>query len=259
MESRVWVDPETRLPVRYEDVPLTLDDPRTASLHKISTFILNRPLDESLFSMTPPEGYTLAETAPLEMPSPAPPEDAALASPVIKPGVGIGDARFGMSADEVMKALGKPEKLQNYWKQTPEQERVTAEVFKKAEKENLDRFERQRLLDEARKQFDPTKREPDGVGLCYSDRGFRLSVDNDEGFRGFHCYGTHPGMQPFTGKTAEGIAIGATAEEIEKVYGAPDHKSEIQPRMFLLRYNRLGLDFQGNEGRLWLIVARPAK
>ena len=108
MKHRLWVDPQTRLPVRSEYVPLDPDNPRTAWLHKTATFTFNRPLDESLFSMTPPEGYTLSEGGLLEMPSPSPPEEAALASPLIKPGIGIGEASFGMSAEEVIEALGKP-------------------------------------------------------------------------------------------------------------------------------------------------------
>jgi hypothetical protein len=253
--ARVWVDPQTRLPVRCEAGFLSPGDPRTASPHQITTFTFNRPLDESLFAMTPPEGYTLSETAPLERPSPPPPEDSSLASPVIKPGVGIGEARFGMNVEEVMKALGKPERIQRYWDPTPEEERIEKEVLKKAKEENLDRFERQRLLDEAHKKFDTTKRKPDGMSLSYSDRGFWLSVANDRGFQGIQCYAHHPGMQPFTGKTAEGIAMGATAEEIENTYGPPDAKSDFSAGVFFIHYRDLGLSFHTDEGRLWLIMA----
>jgi outer membrane lipoprotein-sorting protein len=252
----VWVDPQTRLPMRAECVPLDPENPRTASLHAIVSLRFDEPLEPELFSLTPPSGYTLSETAPLEMPTPPPPDDEESAAPVIKPQVGIGTARFGMTRDEVIAALGEPQDISKYWHPTPEQNRVVEEAMKKAREENLDPFEQQRLLNEAYSKFDPTKRKPGGVRLKYGDRGFILSVANDGGFKGIQCYAHHPGMRPFTGKTAEGIGIGATAEEIERTYGPPDAKGDPSPGVFLIHYLDLGLSFQGDKGRLWLIMAR---
>ncbi len=256
MKHRVWVDPQTRLPVRNEYVPLDPDNPRTASLHKIATFTFNRPLDESLFSMEPPDGYTLSGAAPFEMPSPPPPEEPALASPVISPGAGIGEARFGMSAEEVMKVLGKPQRIQEYRRLKPEEERAIQEVLKKAEEENLDESQKNRLLNEARKKSYPTTREPDGVRLEYSDRGFVLNVERDRGVLGVECYAWHPGMRPFSGKTDRGIGMGASIEEIEKAYGPPDVKREAEAGACFLLYRRLGLDFQTVGGKVSFITAR---
>ncbi len=51
--------------------------------------------------MTPPKEYRLVEYGPLG-PAPTPPGNIALASPVITPGLGIGQARFGMSIEQVI-------------------------------------------------------------------------------------------------------------------------------------------------------------
>jgi len=53
-----WADPETRLPIRVE-VKMKMFGNGT-STH--TDFVFNPPLDESLFSLTPPEGYTLMDT-----------------------------------------------------------------------------------------------------------------------------------------------------------------------------------------------------
>lgn len=252
----VWVDPQTRLPMRAECIPLDPENPRTASLHAIVSLRFDEPLEPELFSLTPPSGYTLSETAPLEMPTPPPPDDQESAAPVIKPQVGIGTARFGMTRDEVIAALGEPQDISKYWHPTPEQNRVVEEAMKKAREENLDRFERQRLLNEAYNKFDTTKRKPGGVSLKYGDRGFFVNVERDKGFIGIQCYAQHPGMRPFRGRTDKGIAMGATIEEVEKAHGPPDVKNEFGAGVFFLFYKKLGLCFQTNEGRVRLITAR---
>ena len=94
------------------------------------------------------------------------------------------------------------------------------------------------------------------MGLWYSDRGFRLEVAKDKGFRGILSYAYHPGMQPFRGKTDKGIAMGATIEEVEKAHGPPDTKNEIEAGRSSLFYKELGLDFQTAEGKVWVIMAR---
>ena len=94
------------------------------------------------------------------------------------------------------------------------------------------------------------------MGLWYSDRGFRLEVAKDKGLRGVLSYAHHPGMQPFSGKTDKGIAMGASIEEIEKAYGPADVKREAEAGAFFLLYRRLGLDFQTVGGKVSFITAR---
>ncbi|MHC5539881.1 hypothetical protein ACYOEI_16805, partial [Singulisphaera rosea] len=110
-EVTVRADPQSRRPVRFEE---TRKADKVAFEVVTKEIVFDRPLDESLSQMTPPEGFkegpwpfkvTLDVTplAPL-------PTDRALASPEVIPLVGIGPARFGMTKDEVIKVLGKPDR-----------------------------------------------------------------------------------------------------------------------------------------------------
>ncbi|MCX7425253.1 MAG: hypothetical protein NTW96_06465 [Planctomycetia bacterium] len=98
----VWVDPETKLPIRMEPIgkegegQVVMDD-----------FVFDKPLDPSLFSLDPPEGYAV-RTEGLASLLPAPKEPDLLA-PQVMPGVGLGPVKFGMSKEEVVKILGKPD------------------------------------------------------------------------------------------------------------------------------------------------------
>ena len=58
MDWTIWVDQKTELPVRVE---LTYSGIHTL----MSNFVFNEPIDESLFSLTPPAGYKVSEKAPL--------------------------------------------------------------------------------------------------------------------------------------------------------------------------------------------------
>ena len=61
MLCNVWVDPETRLPVRYEFVPEDPSNLAASFLHNVVTFTFNQPLAASLFRASVPEGYTVSE------------------------------------------------------------------------------------------------------------------------------------------------------------------------------------------------------
>jgi hypothetical protein len=58
-------------------------------------------------------------------------------------------------------------------------------------------------------------------------------------------------MKPFTGKTSKGIAIGATAAEIEEAYGPADIKRGGDRGA--LYYRSLHLLFDLRSGQLWEI------
>lgn len=108
-EVAIWVDPATRLPVRIEQTRTELG--RTIS-SVTRDIVFDRPLDDSLFRMDPPPGHhaptpiTITFQAPEQQ---AVPDVPALAAPTVTPRVGIGPARFGMSREEVIKRLGKPD------------------------------------------------------------------------------------------------------------------------------------------------------
>ncbi len=105
-EASVWVDPQTKLPVRLEESGK--EDGHEVGI-VLGDIVFDSPLDAALFRLTAPEGYQF-ETAGLEK-LPSPPTDAERLAPVVTPGVGIGPACFGMSKEEVIKALGEPDSI----------------------------------------------------------------------------------------------------------------------------------------------------
>ena len=108
-DTRVWVDPKTKLPVRIEQSEKDKAGRKTAQM--VSTdFVFDTPLDAALFRMTPPEGYKLV-TMGTATPLPPAPKEADKLAPVVTPGVGIGPARFFMSKEEVIKVLGPPDSI----------------------------------------------------------------------------------------------------------------------------------------------------
>ena len=64
----IWVDPSTKLPVRIEN---TIQGKQIGQTMVCSDFIWNAPLDQSLFSMMPPEGYTERKPTPGAAPADA--------------------------------------------------------------------------------------------------------------------------------------------------------------------------------------------
>jgi hypothetical protein len=270
VESRVWVDLKTRLPVRMETVPLDPDDPRAPHLRMIARFTFNEPLDDALFSLKPPEGYKILEADAMQvglgkMPVPPAPKDNNLASPVIDPGVGIGRARFGMTLEQVIEALGQPAGMSEHWELPAELSQALSDVEKKVKEQSLDDAERQRLLEEVEKKYnveideDPGGRtgtvlprgDPNGVSLSYDDRGFELTILDDRGLCGIECVTGRSGKRDFSGKTSRGIAMGASREEIEKAYGPADTKSQYAGGTVRLQYESLGMTFSLTDDRLW--------
>jgi hypothetical protein len=234
-----------------------------ASFHQYTlSFTFNRPLDASLFRLAPPEGYTVLHEAAYYMPYldrlPLPPRDEKLASPVIVPGVGIGQARFGMSVEEVIEVLGRPDDASCYWKPTPEASRHLDEILERASKEVVEKglkgAEKSRFINEAMNRVKIIKRTPSGMYLDYISRGFRLVVLNDQGLIQVSCVGEDSGKRPFTGKTFEGIGMGATLQQIEDAYGPASARSEhlldgVQCAGFY--YKSMNMLMQLRDGRLW--------
>ncbi len=262
MHCHVWVDPQTRLPVRYEFLPEDPSDLAASFDQYTLTFTFNWPLDASLFRLAPPEDYTLLHEEAYYMPYldrlPLPPNDEKLASPVIVPGVGIGQARFGMSAEQVIALLGRPDDASYYWKLTPGESRQRDEILERASKEVVEKglkgAEKSRFINEALNRVKITKRTPSGIYLDYISRGFQLIVLKDQGLIQILCVGEDFGKRPFTGKTSKGIGIGATMQEIENAYGPAWDKSEellAGVHHAMLYYKSLNMLMQLRNGRLW--------
>ena len=261
MLCHVWVDPQTRLPVRYEVLPEDPSDMAASFLHFTLTFTFNQPLDASLFRLVPPEGYTVLHEAAYYSPYldrlPLPPKDEKLASPIIVPGVGIGKARFGMSLEKVVEVLGRPENASYYWDLTPEETRQIDEAYRRAsqeaEEKGLKGIKQAQFANAAANRVKIAKRAPSGMSLDYISRGFKLVVSKDQGLVRLFCYGKGHGMRPFTGKTFKGVGMGVTTKELEKIYGPPSAKSERLldgVRRGGLYYKSLGMLMQLRDGRL---------
>ena len=67
---KVWVDPDTKLPLRMEqDIPLAKGKDLKVFVYDIQ---FDRPFDPALFSFVPPEGYELLTTDPIQFQIPRP-------------------------------------------------------------------------------------------------------------------------------------------------------------------------------------------
>lgn len=244
LTREIWVDPKTRLPVREECIATDPDDLVSAIWRSTTFYTFNEPVDESLFQMTPPEGYTTLEGhhwhRTMSPPVAELPDDPNLASPEIDPQRGIGPARFGMTAKEVVRVLGRPDEMNYGLEFSPEDkrryEKMRDELFKKTSQEvkekNLDAFGEDRLRQEMIKklnsEFRPTG--VSGVHIDYQARGFSLIVDQEKGLRAIFCLAGNNAIGDFTGKTSKGIGMGSTLAETEKAYGPADMKHEDPDR-----------------------------
>jgi outer membrane lipoprotein-sorting protein len=106
-DASVWIDRQTRLPVRMEMAGK--DDKGREAREVMKDLVFDQALDAALFSLAPPAGYKTQTEGIAELP-PLPKEPDVIA-PVLTPKVGIGPAKFGMSKDEVIRVLGKPDAI----------------------------------------------------------------------------------------------------------------------------------------------------
>ncbi len=103
-DAKVWVDPETKLPVRMEIRPSNAGETEARLIEQIEFDVA---LDDALFDMTIPADYKIVGLTPDQLKPPPSKEEAAKRT--IVPGVGIGQVKFGMSRDEIVAILGEPE------------------------------------------------------------------------------------------------------------------------------------------------------
>jgi outer membrane lipoprotein-sorting protein len=227
----VTVDSETKLPVRMEFATEKLAATGRSCRELWTDFVFDAPLDESLFAITPPPGYTIERHLLPKNPSPAT-DDLSL---VISPETGIGPVRFGMSREEVVRALGKPDSSSTSESTMPAQ--ADTGLYSKPQ------------------TYVTTT-------LDYSSRGFSLNLSSSfrvEGttypgygllsIRVFNEVDQAPTFRDFQGKTREGIRLGATPDDVLKVYGEPDNK--IENGSFKgLSYLKFGWSFEFRHGKL---------
>ena len=103
-DAKVWVDPETKLPVRMEIRPSNAGETEAKLIEQIEFDVA---LDDALFDMTIPADYKIVGLTPDQLKPPPSKEEAAKLT--IVPGVGIGQVKFGMSRKEIVAILGEPE------------------------------------------------------------------------------------------------------------------------------------------------------
>ncbi|HEV3116025.1 MAG TPA: hypothetical protein VGY58_03160 [Gemmataceae bacterium] len=133
---------------------------------------------------------------------PAAPSDPQLKNLVVTPLVGIGPVKFGMMRDEVEKLLGKPDAVEPVGKSGL-------------------------------------------VNLNYGSRGVFLGVSKILGVITISCaaqQATFLRIRDFAGKTDKGIALGASAADIQRAYSEPSRK-ETKAGSTYLSYNKLEADF----------------
>src|SRR5579871_1407151 len=180
LNCTVWADAKTRLPVRIEAEEKT-DDGKVSRL-VLDDFAFDKELDPKLFSFEPPPGYKLDVQGIAELP--AAPEDPKLKNLVVTPLVGIGPVKFGMSREQVEKALGKADSVEAQGKNGYVSMNYGSRGFFLGVSKTL------------------------GVVTisCASQATFAVRI------------------RDFAGKTDKGIALGATLADVVRAYGEPDWK-----------------------------------
>lgn len=118
-QMRLWVDPETHLPI-HGTVTATVEQKRSGgaamkgpgdshgAVATFSNFKYNIELEDSRFTLAPPEGYTITtEGSPPKRRSDRWPAEKLL----LTVGEGIGPVKFGMSKEQVVEMFGEPEQI----------------------------------------------------------------------------------------------------------------------------------------------------
>ena len=210
-QSQVVVGPVSS-PMRWAPTAFALrnvaiakgsEDRFSGKTHAYTDFVFDASLDDSLFAIEPPAGYAVVRYEA----RPAVESDKSL----VVSTEGIGDAKFAMTKEQAIAALGEPDYVKR-WKSGAPGTNQTLET------------------------------------LVYDSRGFRIDVNSKHGVTSIRCesrYDDGSTVRDFPGKTEKGIGMGADWDDVEKAYG----KSDSIPRMPQeLRYEKIGLSF-GFTGR----------
>jgi len=243
IETRVWVDPTTRLPVVVENVPIDPNNVVAKVFHSVTTYELNVPLEDALFSLSPPAGYRLVkEEEAFPMPPPVLPKGLDVDSLVVQPKLGIGKARFGMSVGQIYEVLGVPDVADFSWESSKEIDQLQ----KQLSRQEGDKSQLQQQLQEL-----TDARKPELWWLSYRSLGFELMVSPEHGFCGCTCYGKSDTIKNmlgqfvilrnnesfwggaeghFAGQIEGGITVDSTPEDVIKAYGKPTEISYAEER-----------------------------
>jgi outer membrane lipoprotein-sorting protein len=210
-DSKLTVDASTKLPIRIEVTHVNRIEGKSIR-EVITDFVFDGSHDDSLFRIVPPKGYSVTRRTRGE---PNPQDPTTL---IVSPETGIGPVKFGMSIDEVVRALGEPNwrKEHRFANNLNPQPELGAKDARKAEFIVIE--------------------------LGYDARGFRLSTSNRSGVDAIECFDRSamgPSVRDFQGTTREGIKLGASRSDVIKAYGEPQAKLGTSSFM----YAKLGWDF----------------
>ena len=228
--SVVSIDKETKLPVQItttvgEEQPIT---------GLIDQFVFDEPLDPKLFSLEPPAGYATTVVARKEAV-----DDSAME---LLPGKNFGAANFGMSLEQVINALGQPDKISDF-----EDMFFMDELDPDALPEDI-------APDELLKTYQVRK-------LNYRSRGFELTVDKKQGLIAVHCFGWAGGGRVFQGQIAGGVKMGDSPDEVRNLLGEPFRKGDIDKgesaddSTYKAANNSI-IQFKFDDSKLILVIAR---
>jgi len=180
---------------------------------------------------TPPLGYRVERRLPPKNESAAK-DDRSL---VVVPQIGIGPVRFGMTQEQIVHAFGKPDRT------------TTSESS---------------MRPQTRTGRNSKPRTYVTTVLDYGSRGFELEVSREfrigqstypgDGLlhiRVFNPANSGSTVGEFPGKTREGIRLGATPDDVLRVCGKPEEKSESESYR-TLTYPALGYVFEFRQGKL---------
>lgn len=225
---RVWVSPKTLLPVLAERTTENASGPSPGDTPEdkvkvVTTFRDIRfgvPLAESLFDLKPPSNYLITEIGK----PPASLSEVFPTTPQIVPLQGIGPFKFGMTQQEALQLLGRPDK-EDVSKPNIPFDKDTSQVDDKPRPTKNSRLI---ILTEFH-------------SLTYFNLGLRLNFEVSEGLVGLSF---NKKMQlaegvDFPGTLATGLGIGSSEREVIATYGEPSRGYSKS----MLYYKDFGLMF----------------
>ncbi len=263
---RVWVDPDTYLPVlEKQDLETPLETIRSAGsvmprpLRSTASYEFNAELSDELFSLEPPAGYKLVDVSDFVWPGhelAETPDDIDPANYVLFPGQGIGSAHFGMSKAEVIDALGRPDEVTLLGDASASEKEARRQIEQKAKEENWDRFRLQRELERQHRMRQPYIASSDV--LRYYSLGFHVIVRRDTGLQEIMCWPKSSAYREFIGKTDLGISMASLPPDVRRVYGEATETVEGESGLSLY-YGRLnfGFSFDENGAMQTMRFSRP--
>ena len=190
----IWVDPNTKLPVREEVGRVQPDTDAKFNYHvsaaaatangianSVATYEFNVEIADDAFSLSP-AGYTIVDPLKSQEVENTPttvrkePEEL-----LILPGEGVGPVKFGMSREEVNALLGEPDVVLP----TGDERGIT------------------------------------GASLLYFSLGLDIRVDSNLGVTAFTCVLDNPNFSDFRGRFKNGISMDSSPADIQRTFGQP--------------------------------------